>query len=197
MSRHPEQTDCGEVRAGLDAFVDGDLGVEETVRFERHLEGCPSCREELEMARAVKRELAALPQLDAPHRVVQEVLATARREGRRQGARWSFPRPAPVLALAAAVALAIALSLIWRQGEIWRGAAPEIVETTSPADPEVQRAADEARLAFAYMSRATRRAGLEIRDGVIVERFVRPTVERFRTSRAGVALEKGGAGNES
>jgi predicted anti-sigma-YlaC factor YlaD len=198
MSQRREENGCDVLRADLEELVDGDLGPEETARLESHLKECPACREDLEMARALKEELTALPQFDAPDRLVEAVLETASRESRQTSALWFVLRPAPVLALAAALALAIALPLIWREGTTGGDTgSTEIVESTSLADPEVQRAADEARLALAYVSRASRRVGLEIRDGAIVEHFVRPTAERFRLSRAGASPEERGVGDES
>src|ERR1700686_1731857 len=44
---------CAQARKLLDAYLDGELGIEGSLDFERHLEECPSCQAELASRRAL------------------------------------------------------------------------------------------------------------------------------------------------
>jgi len=65
-------------------------------------------------------------------------------------------------------------------------------------DPvELERATDEVRVALAYVGRVTRRTGLEIRDGLILERLVIPTAEGLSSLRGAPGAGVRGEGNET
>src|SRR5829696_5959058 len=49
---------CREWRESLGAYALGHLAEEERARLEAHLEGCPSCRAELEQLTAVVRPMS-------------------------------------------------------------------------------------------------------------------------------------------
>jgi anti-sigma factor RsiW len=72
---------CAEEPALLDAYMDGELGVERSLEFERHLETCPSCTANLASRRALgsalrdKFEYHTAPL--ALHRAVRDELARA------------------------------------------------------------------------------------------------------------------------
>jgi hypothetical protein len=135
----------------------------------------------------------------------------AGRAGRRPGwtrLPWSVSRRrAAAIGLLAAAALAVALLPPGRRAadgsrQMPPGAAAQAARDPSVAVPpplgpgtpaltreeidpvEVRRAAGEARLAFAYLSRASRRAGLELRDELIDdllgERLAGPAAEGLR-----------------
>jgi len=82
------------------------------------------------------------------------------------------------LALAAALLLTLASGALWletlRDGDTLRETDGI---TTAAADPvEVTRATEEARYALAYLKQIHRRAGLKIRQDLLIERLVQPTV---------------------
>ena len=72
---------CAEARTLLGAYMDGELGIERNLEFERHLESCPSCRAELASRRALSASLRnKLDYHSAPlalHRAVRQDLARA------------------------------------------------------------------------------------------------------------------------
>ena len=188
MSRHSDHPgrwtgggpgDCGQAQGLLEAYVDEELDGAESQRLEAHLDNCPGCREQWRLALGVKDSLGALPHFDAPQAVIDRVLLEAATE---QAARangeakrpWWELRPSPIWALVAA-ALVLALLLPLARG-------PQQTPASAEVDAEsIERAADEARLALAYVARASRRTGLEIRDGLIVQRLVVPAAEGLRS----------------
>lgn len=50
---------CGEVREYLFAFLDGELDAPLSIEFQRHLERCPECAREVEIERAIHKQLEA------------------------------------------------------------------------------------------------------------------------------------------
>jgi len=53
--------DCRLVRDHLDAYVDAELEPTPVIEFERHLDSCSECRNELALARLVQRSVRELP----------------------------------------------------------------------------------------------------------------------------------------
>jgi anti-sigma factor RsiW len=101
--------DCRVVRAHLDAYVDAELEPTPVIEFERHLDGCPDCRNELSLARLVQRSVRELPLPAAPASLKVQVIraldeVSAQRSGALLGARAPWT---PVLAAAGAVALVV------------------------------------------------------------------------------------------
>jgi len=72
---------CAEARALLDAYLDGELGVERSLEIEKHLEFCPSCHTELAGRRALGTALRQrLEYHTAPlalHRALRQRLSRA------------------------------------------------------------------------------------------------------------------------
>lgn len=175
--------DCAAVLERLEELLDGDLhDVAETESgvpaIRRHLDACPECAAELALAATLRRELRALPELDAPDALIDRVLdATVRAaEPVPVPGRWAAFRrslegllPAPARWAAATLAAAALAILVL----VPRSHGP----TPDPAnDPELARAIVEARFALAYLGDLGRGAGVEIRDQVLRDRLVAPTV---------------------
>jgi anti-sigma factor RsiW len=57
--------DCKFVRDHLDAYVDAELEPTPVIDFERHLDTCSGCRNELSLARLLQRSLRELPNTPA------------------------------------------------------------------------------------------------------------------------------------
>ncbi|HYX79464.1 MAG TPA: zf-HC2 domain-containing protein, partial [Actinomycetota bacterium] len=76
----------------LAAYVDGSLSEEERDRVEAHLATCRTCRQEVELARAVVPALAALEEEPVPVGVTRPVLEKAgERTDRSWSAEWRVP----------------------------------------------------------------------------------------------------------
>lgn len=178
----PVDDGCDATLDLLEAYVDaadddGSLTAEEARRVERHLARCASCRGELALARRLRGELRALPQLACPPRLSEAVLRRSRvgfgRWWRDRVAGPALRRPARSLWRPVAAAVGVALVVLggaWLLAPFARREAP--APTYSQA--ELRRAEQEARLAFAYVGAASRRAGLDLRDGVLAPYLVAP-----------------------
>ena len=82
--------DCNEARDLLGAYADNALGLADAARLNRHLQGCATCRAELDAIRGLGHALRAqVPYHRAPEALRQRVLA-----GLPQGAA-ATPLPAP------------------------------------------------------------------------------------------------------
>jgi anti-sigma factor RsiW len=72
---------CSEAGTLLDAYMDGELGIERSLELERHLESCPACAAELESRRVLGASLRdKLDYHSAPlalHRALRKELARA------------------------------------------------------------------------------------------------------------------------
>ncbi|HKI05429.1 MAG TPA: zf-HC2 domain-containing protein [Thermoanaerobaculia bacterium] len=163
MNRHPHDLPCEEALDLLEPYVDGDLPADETARLLSHLERCAPCAAELELAARIQRELRALPELDCP----PEVLERVQRAGRGEVVPF-VPRPRSmglrIAAAAAMLILALGGGALFFQSQRPRQPSPE----------EIAQATAEAKLALAYIGRATRRAGQGLRDDVFQKRLIAP-----------------------
>jgi anti-sigma factor (TIGR02949 family) len=104
--------DCKLVRTHLDAYVDAELEPTPVIEFERHLEDCSNCRNELTLGRLVQQGMRDLPRAEAPAALRKRVLrsldsaeAADERGTSRRGA-WTA-----VLSAAAMAALAAGISV--------------------------------------------------------------------------------------
>jgi anti-sigma factor RsiW len=104
---------CTEGRTLLDAYMDGELGIERSLEFERHLESCPSCAAELASRRALGSSLRdKLDYHSAPlalHRAVRGELARAEAASVGGTASRRFAPP-PWMRMAASLVLVAGLS---------------------------------------------------------------------------------------
>jgi anti-sigma factor (TIGR02949 family) len=163
MNRIDDDTlPCDEALDLLEPYVDGDLPPATADRLRVHLETCRSCAAELALAQRIQRELRALPQLDCPPEILERV--------RNQGGEVVPFRPRrtgfPLRVAAAAAVLALAL-----------GGGALFIRSQQPRQPsaaEIAQATAEARYALAYISKVSRRTGLDLRDDVLSRRLVRP-----------------------
>jgi anti-sigma factor RsiW len=157
-----EPMPCEEMLGLLESFLDGELKPAEADRLRSHLQGCRACAGELALAERVQTELRALPQLDCPPEVIERVMRSG------HGQVVPFPaRPLRVRIAAAAALLALAVgggSLFLRYQH----------PRDQPSPEQVAEATREARLALAYLGRATRKAGFDVRDEVLEKRLVVP-----------------------
>lgn len=185
---------CKQVSESLEALVDEELsagaGDPDAATLLAHLTHCPACTAEYELAVAIRHELRALPELDAPPAMIDRVLQPAReasplpaQPSRPKG--WAAPRTRR-LAWAASFTAALITAGLWvgslRQRPSPGPAIPEV-------DPAVVAAAtEEARFALTYLTRLHRRAGLELQQDLLIERLTEPalrTLSRSLNHRSG------------
>jgi len=165
MSPSDELMTCASVAERIEAFTDGDLD-EATVRgIRRHLSACPNCAEQAELARTLTTELRALPKLELPDRVMDEVRTTVGLPPEVEIGVTPKRRYRPWLAAAAAFIIAITGTFLIHH------------QHHSEAQQEALRAAAELRLALACVGGITQRADREIRHEVIDQRLI-PMISR-------------------
>jgi anti-sigma factor (TIGR02949 family) len=178
MNRPHDALSCEEAKDLLEPYLDGDLPPDKADRVRRHLDGCPACAAELALAARIQSELRALPQPDCPPEVIERV----RRAGRGEVVPFPARTEAPRWRIAAAAAL-VALG-------VGGGALGVHVQHVRQQREQVARATQEARLALAYFSKVTRRAGLDVRDEVLEKRLVAPVARGVSRSLEGAETRK-------
>lgn len=161
---------CDEALDLLEPHLDGDLTSEESARLQAHLEGCAACTAELALAGRVQAGLRALPQPDCPPELIARVLETGR------GEVVAFPRRARTLRNRFAAAAAVA-ALAVGGGSLFLHFQQLQQHAEARQAQQVAEATREARLAFAYIGRATRKTGLDVRDEVLQKRLVLPAAQ--------------------
>jgi anti-sigma-K factor RskA len=98
-------------RDDIAAYLLGALDDREAAELERHVDDCPTCREELDRLRpGIEALPEAVPQHDPPPALKASVMSAVEREARpvRPRARWHL-RLRPLYAATAAVVLAIGI----------------------------------------------------------------------------------------
>lgn len=109
--------DCRSCRDDLTAYLDGELEPARVHQVEAHMQGCSSCRAELESLEKASRLVAAhLPEIepgpDAWDRVAARIAADG--AGRRQARILPFPKLRPWITAAAALAASLILGVgLW------------------------------------------------------------------------------------
>jgi len=170
---------CSWTRDRIDSYVDGELRGEELVEFESHVEGCDSCRAELDLATSLVSELRALPAIACPQRVVDE--AATRAGATRTDRSWldrlrEFLAARPVLvpkpAMAAVLIVIVAAAVfVLSQHEQSPFVDNDRVELT---ERDAELAKLDVMLAFAYLGKYSRLTGEIVTKDVIGERVMKP-----------------------
>lgn len=164
-----EPLTCDQACDRLEAWIDGDLDQQAAGEVRRHVDGCPSCRRELELAEEVRATLRDLSGFELPARVLQAVRSATVAQPAPAAKWWTRP-VAAVAAVAAAGLIALVL-------------APE--RKTSPPQTdaaEVERVTAETRLALAYLGSVARRAEARVKSSVVEDRAVVATLNGVSTS---------------
>jgi anti-sigma factor (TIGR02949 family) len=167
MIRSDHDLCCEEALDWIEPYLDGDLPEDEAARLRGHLDRCTVCAAELTLATRIQSELRSLPQLDCPPEVMERVRREGRGvvvpfESRRRASRFLGPRLA---AAAALLALAVGGGALFLQ--IQR-------PSDQPSPEEIAQATAEAKLALAYLGKATRRASDDLQEEVLAKRLVVP-----------------------
>ncbi len=96
----------------LPDYVDGTLGDAQRAVVDAHLQGCATCRQEVELARGAVTALASLEEVPVPFGVTGPVLSEAgRRFERRRKVAWERLQWSAGLAAAAALILVVVLNI--------------------------------------------------------------------------------------
>ncbi len=176
--------DCATVIEALEAHLDGDLEGAQRAAIEAHLERCPGCAAEHQLAAEVRSGLRALPELDAPRAVVERVFKeTVRRQTDGSRRPWRRRRR-PVVRPAWAALAAAALAAVVVGSGLWLTSTPSENDATADA-AAVARATEEARYALAYVAQVSRRTGLKLRQDLLPEHLVDPSARSLNRALAG------------
>lgn len=165
---------CAEVVDNLDAWLDGNLDDSEAAAITAHIDNCASCQRERRLAEEVVAELRAMPSFEIPERVMQAVHRRTRLgvvETLQSFFEGALRRPLPAAACLAVVVLMVVIVAPWLTRP-----------TPEYSDQEISRAADELRLAFAYVGDITRRAELRVKERVFDESVAAQTLRGVRRS---------------
>jgi anti-sigma factor (TIGR02949 family) len=66
--------DCNEILRSLDAFLDGELSVEDSRHFEDHVAACFPCHQRQEFRRVLRQVVRTkLIQCDLPHGLAERI----------------------------------------------------------------------------------------------------------------------------
>lgn len=172
---------CAALDARLEDYLAGALESVEESLLARHLMACPRCAGEAALGERVAFELGQLPAFDAPPELLGRIRRRVREErapvvplaSRRRG-RLLWP-------VALAASLVTALAIGWWQGP----------RAAGPTAAEVAAAEQEARYALALVAQIGRRAGAEVRQGVLIERVATPLVEGVSRSLQRAVVKNG------
>ena len=176
---HHRHSDCEWVRERIEAWLDGELDRPGADRFERHVGECPDCDAQIELGRSVLATLRSLPAVACPGGLVERAAAVA--EGsrtrptlRERLAGWFEPHREVLLrpAMVAMILVVIAAGVFVLTGRNGMNG-----DTDPYSRAEVEAAAQDAMIAFAYVGRYTRRTGSVLRREVVAERIA-PRIER-------------------
>lgn len=178
MSRSTDGTDCDRVLDLLEPFVDDEVDATERVMVRNHVERCPTCAQELSLARRIRRGLRAMPQPELPPRLADDLpevpgAILARTSPPTPSRRWA------VVGSLAAVLVA-AMLVLWASSPF--DSSPQVVRQPAPSAEEIERAEAEARYALAQVAAVSRRAGLELRDEIFGPHLVQPMTRNLTES---------------
>jgi anti-sigma factor (TIGR02949 family) len=173
----------------MDAYLDGDLGEEETSAMRLHVEACAGCRGELELAEATKAALRSLPERHCPDAVTGAVMERISAETPAGPSalrwweallRWKPLRPATV---AAALVLIVSVSILIDHEREHPAPLPTSGNDTLEYTPEqVALAEAEVKWTIAYIGEAGRLAGVAVRDKAIYPHVIVPVKEAIETA---------------
>lgn len=102
---------CRDIERDLDSFIDGELAVPESLEIEAHLVSCPTCQQQVDEQRSMKRSLRlalCTPELPPSLREFVRESLHGEMQASQRATRWQRLRR-PVLLSLSAIATAAAL----------------------------------------------------------------------------------------
>jgi anti-sigma factor RsiW len=173
---------CSWFQDRIDLYIDQVLDRTDNDAFERHVETCAACKEELSLAADVVNELRSLPTQKCPERVVDEAMQRAGADTPQHAIRrvlgWLGGRAVltmrPAMAAMILVVLAASIFVLTRHEQSpFNGKAGQ-QSAAVHSDKELELAKLDAMLAFAYLGKYNRLTGKIIKENVITDRVVMP-----------------------
>ncbi|MEW6516627.1 MAG: zf-HC2 domain-containing protein [candidate division FCPU426 bacterium] len=104
---------CNQCREHMEAYLKGSLAPENAEPFERHLEGCIGCREELEQVRKLHAALSAWQVPAASPGFETRLAARVREAQARLGRRRAWYAQPAWLGAAAGLVVAVGAAVWW------------------------------------------------------------------------------------
>ena len=152
-----ERVDDSRWDDSVEAYVDGELSVEEVSRFENLMDPGGEIDTEVKLARAIQDSFRSLDPIECPDDVSTSILKHAREDWMTiaRANAWlaarTFFRPIVRPALATTILLAIVLMAVWSGRK------------TSEIDPAVAEALNDVKWTLAYVSQVSRQTGTTVR----------------------------------
>src|SRR6476661_939199 len=109
--------DCKLVRGHLDAYVDCELEPTPVIEFERHLDDCGRCRNELALSRLMQRGLRELGQPAAPQALKLKLTRALDEADAREGRPVFSRNPWAMSAVTVAGSLVLLVGSLIRGGD--------------------------------------------------------------------------------
>jgi anti-sigma factor RsiW len=115
-----EKMDCNESQSMMSAYVDGELDVADTIRYESHLAKCPACTGACEKLMSLRTALKTHAVSYAASEQVRQRVLTALHENQARSnsvaksTAWAWAWLNPAVAAVCSVAFAFALALYMR-----------------------------------------------------------------------------------
>lgn len=194
---HNQRIDCEWVQDRIDPYLDGEAGQDDKVAIEQHAATCTDCSSEIDFARALMSELRALPAHAAPAGTVERAEAAARGAaassspslGERVAAflgkhvaRHFEGMMRPAMAAMILVVVAAGVFVVSQRDRV-------PTEQNGYTEAEIAAAAEQARVAFAYVGHYTQRPVQVLRKDVMAERVVPRMQQAMMQSLGGVMQE--------
>lgn len=178
---------CFWTQNRIEAYIDDELLDSELETFERHIEVCGRCREELSCARTITDGLHSLSTLHCPESVIESAAARAgvsshrtaptRSENTRSWLRRFFnPAPIPAMALTLVVIVTASL-LVLRHDRTPVGDAAVTLSEGEVSQEDVDMVTSEVALAFSYVNKYSMRTGEVVKQGAILDRVMKSAYE--------------------
>lgn len=191
MNEFERHSEAAWVDEHLETYVDGDLSPADRRRIEAFVEQSPEMARQLQLARRVLEELAAVDRPACPPSVTNSVLEAARadvvkparaanrppqlrRKNRRAGVRRGRTRSVWTAVLRPAVLTGIFILLVVSSAIFWGRPQLESPTASEPTSAQVEQALRETKWALSFVSDVGRRTGQSIRREVLEERVTVP-----------------------
>jgi anti-sigma factor (TIGR02949 family) len=94
---------CHDVSAVIDAYLDGELGVDDVADVTRHLDACASCRRQLDDRKALSVLLRRLPYYDAPPALATTLIRKERALSSSRRVQWWMAAAASIVIAAGTI----------------------------------------------------------------------------------------------
>jgi hypothetical protein len=152
---------CTEYRSLIDAYIDDALDAKAERQFTAHTESCPSCRQELRIAKKIRKTLSTMKAPSAPRNFEERVKARiAASQPSTLAKIFLYPRYIKI-PLAAAAMIAIAFSVMFKN-DVFTGSDHTVLNKSKAdmkiASADIKKPENESKDFYASKSSVVRRA---------------------------------------